>query len=85
MYPGPDHPETSASGRSVWKNFSDAIFAPEQTFEDVGKRPVILLPLLVLLAHGQELDLRHIAVCPTRPLSASRPAPQSDVVRDRNV
>lgn len=50
MYPGPDHPETSASGRSVWKNFSDAIFAPEQTFEDVGKRPVILLPLLVLLA-----------------------------------
>jgi hypothetical protein len=49
MDAGHDHPSTTAE-RSVWKNFTDAVFAPGETFEDVGRRPRILVPLLVLLA-----------------------------------
>ena len=51
MDAGHDHPSTTATAeRSVWKNFTDAIFAPSETFEDVGRRPRILVPLLLLLA-----------------------------------
>ena len=49
MDPAPVHPSTTAE-RSVWKNFSDAIFAPGETFLDVGRRPRVLVPLLLLLA-----------------------------------
>ncbi|MGH7542703.1 MAG: YIP1 family protein [Gemmatimonadota bacterium] len=52
MDAGQDGSLTTATtgGRSVWKNFSDAIFAPGETFEDVGRRPWILVPLLLLMA-----------------------------------
>jgi hypothetical protein len=51
MDAGHDHPSTTAAAeRSVLKNFSDAIFAPSETFEDVGRHPRILVPLLLLLA-----------------------------------
>lgn len=51
MDTGHDRPSTTGSAeRSVLKNFTDAIFAPTQTFEDVGMRPRILVPLLLLMA-----------------------------------
>ena len=51
MDAGHDGPLTTATAeRSVWKNFSDAVFAPGETFEDVGRRPRILVPLLLLMA-----------------------------------
>lgn len=51
MDAGHDRPSTTGSAeRSVWKNFTDAVFAPGETFEDVGRRPRILVPLLALLA-----------------------------------
>jgi hypothetical protein len=51
MDAGHDSPLTTATAeRSIWKNFSDAIFAPGETFEDVGRRPRILVPLLLLMA-----------------------------------
>ncbi|MGH7588643.1 MAG: YIP1 family protein [Gemmatimonadota bacterium] len=51
MDAGHDRPSTTGSSeRSVWKNFTDAIFAPSETFVDVGRRPRILVPLLALLA-----------------------------------
>lgn len=51
MDAGHDRPSTTGSAeRSVWKNFTDAIFAPGETFQDVGRRPRIVVPLLALLA-----------------------------------
>ena len=51
MDAGHDHSSTTAAAeRSVLRNFSDAIFAPSETFEDVGRHPRILVPLLLLLA-----------------------------------
>lgn len=50
MDAGHDQPSTVAAERSIWRNFSDVIFAPRETFEDVGRRPRVLVPLLLLLA-----------------------------------
>lgn len=35
--------------RSTWDNFRDVILEPSATFEDVGRRPKVLVPLIVLL------------------------------------
>ncbi|MGH7572124.1 MAG: YIP1 family protein [Gemmatimonadota bacterium] len=41
---------TRTGERSVLENFRDVIFAPSATFEEVGRRPHVLVPLLVLMA-----------------------------------
>jgi hypothetical protein len=41
---------SSVELRSIWKNFSDLIFEPSATFDDVAERPRWFLPLIVLLA-----------------------------------
>ncbi|MGH7564150.1 MAG: YIP1 family protein [Gemmatimonadota bacterium] len=45
-----DPAQTRPGERSVWGNFRDVIFAPSATFEEVGRRPHVLVPLLVLMA-----------------------------------
>jgi hypothetical protein len=39
-----------ATGRSIWDNMRDVVFAPSATFEDVRERPRWLVPLLVIMA-----------------------------------
>jgi hypothetical protein len=46
----PPEPIPTETGRSMWKNFSDVIFEPSATFEDVGRRPKWVGPLIVILA-----------------------------------
>ena len=46
----PLEPVPTEAGRSMWKNFVDVIFEPSSTFEDVGRRPKWVGPLLVILA-----------------------------------
>lgn len=41
---------TEPGERSVLENFRDVIFAPSATFEEVGRRPRVLIPLLALMA-----------------------------------
>ena len=36
-------------GRSVWQNFLDVVLEPSATFEDVGRRPKWVIPLVVLI------------------------------------
>jgi hypothetical protein len=35
--------------RSMWDNFRDVILDPAAAFEDIGRRPLVLIPLIVLL------------------------------------
>lgn len=44
------HSPAGAAERSVLENFRDVIVAPSATFEGVGRRPQVLVPLLVLMA-----------------------------------
>ena len=46
----PLEPIPAETGRSMWKNFSDVIFEPSSTFEDVARHPKWVGPLIVILA-----------------------------------
>ena len=43
-------PVPGAEERSVLENFRDVIFEPSATFQDVGRRARVLVPLLILMA-----------------------------------
>ncbi|MGH7550116.1 MAG: YIP1 family protein [Gemmatimonadota bacterium] len=45
-----DPARTATGERSVLENFRDVIFAPSATFEEVGRRPHVLVPLIILMA-----------------------------------
>lgn len=46
----PESPPAEGGERSTWDNFRDVILEPSATFEDVGRRPKVLVPLLILCA-----------------------------------
>lgn len=48
--PVPGGPAVHEIDRSIWDNFRDVILEPSATFEDIGRRPKVLIPLLVMLA-----------------------------------